>query len=382
MVIDRTQPDWASTDSVRHSRLLVPDAEVTDGSGFGKSLTRVFSGSTTVPGQVEPETSWMVRTSPVTGGSDDYALCLKDSTRCADVADVRHHHVMSAAAGLERCAQHHPAPQLGSEPGVPGSHRGILARPDALTFTLRRVDAAADLAWCVEHYWIVEWHRPEANPGEGRVLPHPCVNVGLDEGRLNAHGVATEVFVRRLVGSGRVFGIRFRPGGFRPFVDRSVSMLTDRVRPAGSMMPGAAALASALLGGTDNDQVAATESFLRSRSVDPEPRALLVNAVTDALVGDSTVTRVAQVHEMFDVGERALQRTFADYLGVTPRWVLRRARLHLAAERVIELATSDTPGDWADVAVDLGYVDQAHFIHDFKAVIGETPARWAASLGR
>lgn len=54
MVIDRTQPDWASTDSVRHSRLLVPDAEVTDGSGFGKSLTRVFSGSTTVPGQVNP----------------------------------------------------------------------------------------------------------------------------------------------------------------------------------------------------------------------------------------------------------------------------------------------------------------------------------------
>jgi len=40
MVIDRTQPDWASNDSSSHSRLLAPDAEVTDGSRFGKSLTR------------------------------------------------------------------------------------------------------------------------------------------------------------------------------------------------------------------------------------------------------------------------------------------------------------------------------------------------------
>ncbi len=220
-------------------------------------------------------------------------------------------------------------------------------------------------------------------PGEGRVLPHPCVNVALEQGRLNAHGVATDVFVRRLQGSGRVFGIKFRPGGFRPFANRRISMLTDRVQPAGVLVPGASSLAAALLeGSTDEDRVAATEAFLRSRSIDPDPRALLVNAVTDALVGSARVTRVAHVHEMFDIGERALQRTFAEYLGVTPRWVLRRARLHLAAERVIELAAQGCPAGWADVAVDLGYVDQAHFIHDFKAVIGETPARWAASLRR
>lgn len=275
-----------------------------------------------------------------------------------------------------------PAPTSGAASGAEGSPRGVLARPDALTFSFRRVEPAADLTWCVDRYWIVEWHRSEAYPGEGRVLPHPCVNVALEAGRLDAHGVATEVFLRRLVGSGRVFGIKFRPGGFRPFADRRVSTLTGRVQPAGSIMPGADSLERALLEGTDDDQVGATEAFLRSRSVEPDPRALLVNAVTEALVGSAEVTRVAQVQEMFDIGERALQRTFAEYLGVTPRWVLRRARLHLAAERVIELASQGFPGGWADVAVDLGYVDQAHFIHDFKAILGETPARWAASLGR
>jgi AraC-like DNA-binding protein len=271
-----------------------------------------------------------------------------------------------------------------STDGVTGAPRGILARPDALTFDVRRLTPAVDLAWCVERYWVVEWDRPERVPGEGRVLPHPCVNVALEQGRLSAHGVATDVFVRPLIGSGKVFGIKFRPGGFRPFATQRVSVLTDRVRPAAMMVPGADILEAALrdgLAGADEDLVAVTEAFLRSRSVDPEPRALLVNAITDALVDDPGVTRVAHVRAMFDIGERALQRTFADYLGVTPRWVLRRARLHSAAEKVIALAMQGFPGAWADVAVELGYVDQAHFIHDFKAVIGETPARWASSLG-
>jgi AraC-like DNA-binding protein len=269
--------------------------------------------------------------------------------------------------------------------GIAGSRRGILARPDALTFAVRTLAPAADLAWCIERYWVVEWDRPDRTPGEGRVLPHPCVNVALEHGRLSAHGVATDVFVRRLVGRGRVFGIKFRPGGFRPFATQRVSVLTDRVRPASVLVPGAASLEIALRDGldaSDEDMVAVTETFLRSRSVEPDPRALLVNAVTDALVRDPTITRVAHVQNLFDIGERALQRTFADYLGVTPRWVLRRARLHSAAERVIERAVQGFPGAWADIAVELGYVDQAHFIHDFKAVIGETPARWAASLGR
>jgi AraC-like DNA-binding protein len=272
-----------------------------------------------------------------------------------------------------------------SATGVAGSRRGILARPDALTFDVRRVAPAADLAWCIERYWIVEWNRPDRTPGEGRVLPHPCVNVALEHGRLSAHGVATDVFVRRLVGSGRVFGIKFRPGGFRPFATERVSVLTDRVLPASTVVPGAGLLEAALrdgLDGSDQDMVAVTETFLRSRSVEPDPRALLVNAITDALVGNPAVTRVAHVQEMFDIGERALQRAFADHLGVTPRWVLRRARLHSAAERVIELAVQGFPGAWAEIAVELGYVDQAHFIHDFKAVIGATPARWAASLDR
>jgi AraC-like DNA-binding protein len=34
--------------------------------------------------------------------------------------------------------------------------------------------------------------------------------------------------------------------------------------------------------------------------------------------------------------------------------------------------------DWAGLAADLGYADQAHFTRDFTAMFGETPTQYAA----
>jgi AraC-like DNA-binding protein len=74
--------------------------------------------------------------------------------------------------------------------------------------------------------------------------------------------------------------------------------------------------------------------------------------------------------------ERRLQRLFADYVGVSPKWVMRRARLHEAALRV----EADGPAsvNWAVLAADLGYADQAHLARDFTATLGVSPSRYAA----
>ena len=70
---------------------------------------------------------------------------------------------------------------------------------------------------------------------------------------------------------------------------------------------------------------------------------------------------------------RGLQRLFAEYVGIGPKWVIRRYRLHevtarMAAGRAI---------DWAALAADLGYADQGHFIRDFKTMFGEPPTWYA-----
>ena len=77
------------------------------------------------------------------------------------------------------------------------------------------------------------------------------------------------------------------------------------------------------------------------------------------------------------VGKRTLQRLFSEYAGVTPKWIIQRYRLHEAAER---LATEEGVS-LAELALDLGYYDQAHFVRDFRAVVGRPPAAYARSAG-
>jgi AraC-like DNA-binding protein len=38
--------------------------------------------------------------------------------------------------------------------------------------------------------------------------------------------------------------------------------------------------------------------------------------------------------------------------------------------------------DWAAVAVELGYSDQAHLVRDFTAAVGTPPARYAREASR
>ena len=71
---------------------------------------------------------------------------------------------------------------------------------------------------------------------------------------------------------------------------------------------------------------------------------------------------------------RTIQRRFREYVGVGPKWVLQRYRLHDAAERM----AGGQVADWPQLALDLGYFDQAHFINDFSAAIGTPPAEYAA----
>jgi transcriptional regulator GlxA family with amidase domain len=59
---------------------------------------------------------------------------------------------------------------------------------------------------------------------------------------------------------------------------------------------------------------------------------------------------------------------------VAPAQVARRLRLQEAAAA----ATSDAPVDWARLAAELGYCDQAHLVRDFTNAIGTPPARYAA----
>jgi AraC-like DNA-binding protein len=92
-----------------------------------------------------------------------------------------------------------------------------------------------------------------------------------------------------------------------------------------------------------------------------------------AVRGERQITRVADLVSRTGIGERRLRRLFAEFVGVHPKWVIQRYRLHEAAERL----AADEDVKLAALALELGYFDQAHFARDFRAIVGRAPAAHA-----
>ncbi len=261
--------------------------------------------------------------------------------------------------------------------------RGLLGRRDVRPFVLTRYAPSPDLAWCLEHHWVVTWDVPDDTEAVSQVLPYPSVNLSFTDDRFNVTGVVSHVFTHPLRGQGWVYGMKFRPGGARPFVPFDVRRLTDHSVSATDVWPEAAHLRGELEQFAGPDDVPALvdsgERFIRSFDIAEDPVVAVVSELTMRLLTDPTVRRVTDVCDN-GLEQRTLQRLFRAYVGVTPRWVLQRGRLHLAAERVTDHAETGTGPAWAELAADLGYSDQAHFIRDFRRVLGETPAKYAERL--
>jgi len=117
----------------------------------------------------------------------------------------------------------------------------------------------------------------------------------------------------------------------------------------------------------------AAEAVLLARLPAPDPQALLARELVARILAEPGLTRVEALARASGLGVRRLQRLFGTYVGVSPKWVIRRYRLHEALERLDAGGDVDLPA----LAVELGYFDQAHFIRDFKHLVGRTPAGYA-----
>ncbi|GHJ43667.1 AraC family transcriptional regulator [Catellatospora sp. TT07R-123] len=241
----------------------------------------------------------------------------------------------------------------------------------------RRAAPAPALADLVEHYWFIDWDLAE--PYAQHVLGHPAVNLVIMRADAGAPvtaevaGIARATFSITLSGRGWVRGVQFRPGGFHPFSGRSPAPLTDRRLPLARVLPAAEAAVPAVAGAATDDAAArALDRLLLDLRPLPDEATLLAAAVTDRVRTDRSLRRVDEVARAAGLSVRALQRLFLDRVGVGPKWVLLRYRIQEALERAAPQV------DWAGLADELGYADQAHLVRDFTAAVGMPPAAYAA----
>ncbi|MFI6339405.1 DUF6597 domain-containing transcriptional factor [Streptomyces sp. NPDC050535] len=289
--------------------------------------------------------------------------------------------------------------------------RGIVDPAELLSrVRFRRREPAPPLRPYLEHYWLIDWDLPQ--PYASHVVPHPSVNVVFQrfEGREpfgEVAGIGLGLFTQKLEGRGRVCGIQFRPGGFRPFApDHALTEWTGRRVPLAEAFPALLAspgvpasprsvassgspvspesapvspesVPAMVLAPDDEDaRVTALDTFLQNLNPRPDPQSDLAMTLVDHIRTDRSIRHVGDFAHTQGMTVRSLQRLFAAYVGVGPKWIILRYRIHEALEH----AEAAGPPDWATLAAELGYADQAHLVRDFAATVGVSPTGYARAV--
>ena len=237
----------------------------------------------------------------------------------------------------------------------------------------------------MENYWTLSWDLPPGTRYESQALPHPACTLSVERGRTRPEvggdpvvvtGVVTRRFDVTVAGQGWVFAAKFRPGGLAALTGRSVRSLRDAVAAGADWFPPEVITDLRALGSDASDERCVTvfDHALSRLAVPEDPRYRQLLAVVEDMLADRSIVRVHQASERHHLSERTLQRLFGHYVGVNPKWVLARYRVHDALEDL----DGGFDGHLVDLAAALGWYDQAHFTRDFVDLVGMTPSQYRA----
>ncbi len=174
-----------------------------------------------------------------------------------------------------------------------------------------------------------------------------------------------------------VAGVAFRPGGTVPFIRMPAHEVSDVDVPLEALWGRrrATALRERLLeSGSLDATLDALEAGLREMWCPQGPHPAVDFALT-AFDRAPLTTSIAAVTNAIGLSPKRFIERFKIDVGLTPKRYCRIRRF----QRALELSNRGRHIDWTRVAIDCGYFDQAHFIHDFRSFAGLTPTGYQSA---
>ena len=260
-----------------------------------------------------------------------------------------------------------------------------------MSVVYREFAPSAPLKPFVERFWLLEGPANEIGgepiPPDGRpeIIVHggdPFVEI-LPDGRRRRQ--ARVLFAGQLTrpvhivprGVARIAGAHLRPHGAYDLLRVPQHQFKDRVVDLRSVNAGLARTLQREVAARDtgDEMIAALEQVLAAHAGDRADMSPAATAVTRALALKGLIG-VAGLARAAGVSPRQLERLFSERVGISPKLFLRIVRF----QEVVRATRSGRRDlGWAALAAEHGFYDQAHFINDFKAFVGRTPADWHIS---
>ncbi|MDZ4758305.1 MAG: helix-turn-helix transcriptional regulator [Bacteroidota bacterium] len=120
---------------------------------------------------------------------------------------------------------------------------------------------------------------------------------------------------------------------------------------------------------TDSQLLLAIETFLSKQLNLKKTNEKLITALE--LITELSIYEVDEIANRINVSTSTLRNLFNEYIGVPPKDFIRITRINKAMHHQV-----NSENNLTDLSYTLGYFDQAHFIHDFKNVLGISPKQY------
>lgn len=248
------------------------------------------------------------------------------------------------------------------------------------------------LARFVRCYWELEDATCLPDRSAERIIPDGCMEIVVNIGD-PFRGYRDGIMELRpnvvLVGEVRrhvivhpsemvhLFGVRFHPGGAYPFFDSPVNEVADMMIDMRDLWGGLASEIHERVceGETREERARHLEEILLTRLCEKRMGDPAVEWGVRAITARGGDLSIPSIADRVGLSERQFERRFRSAVGIGPKAFARVARF----QRIFRsFEQHGIRRSWAEIALDCGYYDQAHFIHDFKAFSGQTPAAYFA----
>jgi AraC-like DNA-binding protein len=215
-----------------------------------------------------------------------------------------------------------------------------------------------------------------------RVLPDNCVDILWQDGGQAGFAVGMMTTAIQVASSApvRTVAVRFKPGAARAFLALPLHVLTDQRADIGQLW--GRSEADRLVGGlwsrelSDRQRIELIEKqllrCLAGHSTTHGAADALVRRALSALDASGGDLRIEDLAARLGVSRQHMAAQFRDRVGLSPKLYARICRFRHAT-RALKAATAP---DWAQLALDCGYFDQSHLIHDFHEFTGSAPERF------
>jgi AraC-like DNA-binding protein len=219
------------------------------------------------------------------------------------------------------------------------------------------------------------------NLNNALVIPDNCIDILFDcnthQPTARVYGTVSRYKPIELISGHRYFGIRFMPGIMPDYIDLIPEDMPDHEYNFLDIIPGATSII---------EDIALRESFTQQIKVFNESMAnkalrqssqITQYLITEVMRNNGNI-KIGELEKDIGYSSRNIYRIFLNDTGVNLKLFSRFLRMQIA----INMIRHPGKPSLTDIATELGFSDQSHFIKDFKTLTGVSPRKMKAQLSQ